>query len=664
MRGGYGGEGRSAVMRRLGWALIVAGLLALVLWGVVTGQRVMGHARSLQGHVEQLEGLAGGLGWGSLEAAGPHLAGMRGDLEAIGGEVGFLLPAGRLLGWLPGVGGDLAAASDLLQMAYGLAAAGERMGQALGEAERALQTAGLGGLGGEVERALPALAAAGPALREAQGELGAAAQARGRIEAGRLSPRAAGWVARVDGLVPGLELAVAAGLLAPRLLGADGARTYLVLAQNNQELRATGGFISGVGELRVEGGRLQSLDFRDSYAVDNWEVPHEGTPPDFQWTLFGELWLFRDANWDADFPTSARRALEIYERDRGVAAEGVITLDLAALELLVGAVGPIAVEGIGEPVTAANVVAVVQEQWGGAGEDAGQDWWLHRKDFMGQIAAATLKRLMEGPELDRARLARAVQQALAEKHMLVYLADAEAARLVHERGWDGALPAWGPGMDGLWVVDSNVGFNKVDARVERSIVYRVDLGSEGGPVAEVAVTYHNRSRGVVEGCVQESRYGDDYADMMERCYWNYVRVYVPGGSRLLAGPEIPWPAGSLAARYPEALPGEPFGSERAEGGWAVWTAFFDLAPGASRTLAFRYELPPWVQMRDAEGVARYELQVLKQPGTEAVPLQVELVLPPGAEVIEAVPADLPSASTDLGRDRAFRAVYREGRLNR
>jgi len=197
-------------------------------------------------------------------------------------------------------------------------------------------------------------------------------------------------LARLDKYTPWLETALDAALVAPSLLGGDGPRTYLVIAQNNHELRATGGFISGVGELRVDKGVIVSLGFDDSYAVDNLEVAHELTPPNFQWTLYGELWFFRDANWDPDFPTSARRAMEIYERDRGVKADGVIALDLEGLRLLLEAVGPIAVEGIEEKVTGANVNQVLQEQWGRPGESDPRDWWLHRKDFMGQIAAAAM----------------------------------------------------------------------------------------------------------------------------------------------------------------------------------------------------------------------------------------------------------------------------------
>ena len=599
--------------RWLGWGLLLAGLLVLAGWGVVTAINLLDHARSLQSHLQQLEGFAGAssLELADLEGAGSHLAGIRHDLEAINVRVRPFLPAGRLLRWVPTYGGDLAASSDLLGVALGVASAGDSAFRALspaldlaGESDGSASSAlALG------QQVLPVLVAAQPSLRAAQQDLVAVRGARVGIDIASLSPRVAGYLSRLDRYLPWFETAVDGALVAPEFLGGNGPRTYLVLAQNNHELRPTGGFISGVGELRIEDGRLASLTFSDSYAVDNLEVPHDLTPADFQDTLSGQLWFFRDANWDADFPTSARRALDIYARDRGVQADGVIALDLTALQLLVDAVGPLQVAGIEGPVTGQDVVQVIQDQWGGPVSGRWKEWWLHRKDFMGEIAVAAMNRLSSAGGIQPARLAQALRLALDEKHLLVYISDPQAGRLLRGRNWDGALPDAWSSSDLLLVVDTNVGFNKVDPNIERSIDYQVDLGAEGGPRARLALTYTNRSHREVQVCIQEARYGDSYADMMDRCYWNYLRVYVPAGSQLLAGPGLPLPEGSLLARGSGDQSHESVSPAETEGSWGVWTSFFDLAPGAERTLTFEYQLPSWVLDPMPGGLTRYRLRV-------------------------------------------------------
>jgi hypothetical protein len=668
----------------LGWSLVAAGVLVIGGWSIITGVETVARARSLVAQVDQLQSLAQvgpeGLQSSDLELAGQHLATMHEDLQVIDARVGPLLPLGRLLEWLPTYGGDLAAAADLLDLGLNLTTAGERVFQGLspalgllegarGDSASALQPG---------EQLLPILVSARPEFEIAQQELANVEQIRGQLDPVRLSPKAATWLDNLDRYQPWFETAVDGALLAPSLLGAGGQRTYLVVAQNNHELRATGGFVSGVGEIHVEGGKIVSFEFRDSYAVDNFGVPHDAAPPDLQATLFGQMWLFRDGNWEPDFVASARKMLEIYARDQGVSADGLIAVDLTALELLVGALGPLDVEGISQPVTRENVQQLLQERWaepsaGPALEDSwDRAWWVHRKDFMGEVAAALLDRVQTGREIPLGALAGALNQALQEKHILLDLADAEASGLLRRRKWDGALSSGTSLADYLMIVDSNVGFNKVDPNIVRSVRYEVDLSRTEEPRARLTLTYQNRSSRPVDICFQEARYGESYAEMMDRCYWDYVRVYVPPGSHLLAGPDLTAPAGSLLARsgvstMPPAT-AEGFGSDL-----AVWSAFFDLAPGQERALVFDYALPASVLEQQAEGLASYRLLVQKQPGTAAVPFQLELVLPADAGVVQTLPAGLvfqeagdPGQqanlvlSTDLRVDRQLKVTFRCG----
>ncbi len=83
----------------------------------------------------------------------------------------------------------------------------------------------------------------------------------------------------IDTLLPLAPDAVDLLGIVPELMGMDGPRTYLLLAQNEDELRATGGLISGIGLLRVEDGAIQSLEFIDSYDVDDLRNKPYDAPP-------------------------------------------------------------------------------------------------------------------------------------------------------------------------------------------------------------------------------------------------------------------------------------------------------------------------------------------------------------------------------------------------
>jgi hypothetical protein len=257
-------------------------------------------------------------------------------------------------------------------------------------------------------------------------------------------------------------------------------------------------------------------------------------------------------------------------------------------------------------------------------------------------------------ELDPVDLGWALKKALDEKHVLVYVEEPAAAALLRARNWDGALPPAPVEQDFLMVVDTNVGFNKVDPNVMRSIHYLVDLTDVAEPQARLSVRYQNRSSRPVGACVQESRYGDTYADMMDRCYWDYVRIYVPSGSALMDGPDLALPAGSLLARSEETALPRTITPALEEGGWPVWAGFFDLPPLGEREMAWEYRLPAGVVEQRAGGNHVYRLRVQKQAGTLDVPLSLDVRLPPGAELVEGLAA----VETDLGLDREFLVVFR------
>jgi hypothetical protein len=379
--------------------------------------------------------------------------------------------------------------------------------------------------------------------------------------------------------------------------------------------------------------------------------------------MLSQIWLMRDANWYPDFPTSAQVARDLYQLDQGVLVDGVIAVDLTAMQSLVGALEPIYLEEYHQEVTGANVLGLMQEHWASpAGEGQMGDWWVHRKDFMGELLGAMMARLETDVEsVDPGRLASALLKGLEEKHILVYVVDPTISEILSEHSWDGALSQ--DDGDFLMVVDTNMGFNKVNANVESSEEYRVSIEDDGRITSRVAVTYRNQSGSGPEPCVQEAVYPPTYGEMMEGCYWNYLRIYIPEGSELTEGPQLTLPEGSLRAREGETA-GALLATEvgPAESRKSVYGVFFVVAPGERREIGFEYRQPSSVVA--GEQSRRYRLVVQKQPGTLAVPLRVEVKLPPGSSVIstEPEPSSLANGGvvfeTDLRQDREFEVTFR------
>jgi len=292
------------------------------------------------------------------------------------------------------------------------------------------------------------------------------------------------------------------------------------------------------------------------------------------------------------------------------------------------------------------------------GEPIPPGW--EQKEFIGQIANALLEEVGRGQKVDWRGLTLVLEQALSERHLLLQFDNPQFEELLARHDWDGAIR---PGeADFLMVLDTNVGFNKTNALVDSSLSYDVDLNDLSMPRASLLVTHSNRAREDVP-CIQWNSgeiSGEKYYPV-NRCYWNYLRVYKQQDAELLeASPHaIPGDWMALGKRVParvdqleEEIPGlRGFGTLLVVPGGQSWNTGFTFALPAS-VLA----------EAGAPGQLVYRLKVQKQPGTLAVPLTVRIHLPARATLIslsvEAVRQDKDLLiETDLRRDVEIELVF-------
>lgn len=604
---------------RIGCLVIVVVLLAMVAFLGLRAVRAATAARSALQEVRALQELnrdaLASLDPASLAALRDRFARLETDLAQVETQAGPFLALSKRLGWLPGVGAEAAAAPELLQLGQQTATAGRA---ALDGALAVLDASQAGGDGSTLARVTAALQASQSDWIAAETALNNVADIRSRLDTSTLDPRIAGPLTQLDAYLPLLGTAVSLGKVAPALLGAEAPRTYLLLAQNSEELRPTGGFITGVGLMTVDGGELGELDFSDSYSVFNPDVDHPLAPPDLERTMGAQILLFRDSNWSADFPTAASVAQSLYQLDTGTATDGVFAFDIEATRRIVGAMEPLVLPGYDEPVTSQNLVAAMREVWEApvdiestVADWATSEWWRHRKDFMGDLAAAARSKVESG-EVNLGALAQALYSSLHEKHILLSVSDPATMALLENSGWAGAVEP-GDG-DYLLVIDSNVGWNKVNALVDRNTRYTVHPLADGSVAAELRLTYVHHGQPVDGPCVREIRYGDTYDALQRRCYFDYLRVYVPAGAQLL----------DVQGVEPDSVQ-----QTTAEAGSTVFSGFAIMPAGAEHEVTLRYRLPASVLQ---DGL--YRLRIQKQAGTPPWPVEIAIDDPAGGWQLE------------------------------
>jgi hypothetical protein len=495
-------------------------------------------------------------------------------------------------------------------------------------------------------------AEAGPALKEAEAKLALAREKTASFRAllsrqGKDGSALPPFVSRtsdvksplgsIERLEALLEQTSASVRFLQYFLGLQGPRTYLLLGQNQQEIRATGGFIGVAVQATVDRGDLVDLVYHDSNTVDPLppKYPNNPPPPDpIYWYLWMEKLLFRDANWSPHFPTSAARIAELYRLGRGVQVDGVITGTKQLMVDMVDLLGDVRVPSLPEPLTretADYYTNADNSPYPCSGRHTSFEIARGKRCFDYDLFFALKNRFTSQiSDQERAAIVRIIKTALDQRNIIIHVFNPDQGRVLEELGWNGAIPT--VDHDYLLVVDSSLPGHTTEAVVRRWD-YQVSLQVGKPATARLRVRYDNqgtRQKGQV--CRQSESFYD--------CYWNYFRIYVPRTATNVVAPPVPLHEGSerLIWGYSDADSGSLV--QDADTGPARLTevgGYIAVEPGSITTIPLEYQLP-WKIVRPREGASfEYRLLVQKQPGMDRDQVSVSVELPPGAELLDASP---------------------------
>ncbi len=299
----------------------------------------------------------------------------------------------------------------------------------------------------------------------------------------------------------------------PELLSslAAGTQTWLILLENNDELRATGGFMGSYALVTLENGALTNLVIEDIYDADGQFEGFVPAPPGaYEYLSGGNGLRLPDSNWSPDFPTSAEQVLQFFALGKRTALSGVIALNQEIIRDLLTIVGPLQLPDYPEALTASTLDAVLRTN-----RDPFFPGSIQKKHLLTQ-AFTQLKLKLGSLSLQQLQdSARVVTNRLATKDIQVYALEPSLEALfdslhitgrvttkpgvynqstIEETTQAPALPppALPPATEPdfyFFPVESNVGINKANAGITRS--YEVILAPA---TTTLSVTWHNQNQ--------------------------------------------------------------------------------------------------------------------------------------------------------------------------
>lgn len=454
------------------------------------------------------------------------------------------------------------------------------------------------------------------------------------------------------------------------ILGHDLEKRYLVLFQNNNELRATGGFVGSYALFDVYQGEIINLEIPGggTYDLDAGQTVKYRAPQAL--SLVNQHFNIWDANWWPDFPTSAQKISTMFQNSGGASVDGVIAINAKVLQDLLRVLGPVYLEEYEITITADNVFAVIQEE-----VEINYDKEINQpKAVISDLVPLILDKLLSFEDKQK-EIINTFASNLASKDIQIYLDDNNLQSKMNDFGWSGGMV--NNNKDFLAVINTNIAGGKTDNDIQQTIDHKAEIRSNGDIINTVRVTRINN------GVINNPLSGIDGGNV------SYLRVYTPLGSELIEAigfdtiPDNYFKATDYTAQLDDDLALEETklidGASQTEiytsldkTVFANWIA---LKPGESQTVSIKYKLPFKLNFKDKLtnnwwqdfykkdlSLENYSLLVNSQSGIGNTIFNSSVLLPNNVDIVWNTASDqskmsitdyLVSYSNQLKRDQYF-----------
>ncbi|MFA5855505.1 MAG: DUF4012 domain-containing protein [Candidatus Gracilibacteria bacterium] len=315
---------------------------------------------------------------------------------------------------------------------------------------------------------------------------------------------------------------------------------YLVLLENNDEMRLGGGFIGSYAIAEINDGRLTDLNFQDVYKLDNQYFGNEKVPV-HELTALTPVWRLRDSNTSADFPTSAKNAMHFLELEGGQGVDGVIGVNSSSAQALLAEIGPLKIDSLPVPLTAENFPIVVSTLV--EAKTYGQNPKLILQEILD--AVLTQKMATASDNVGSNLFQKVGMRMFAEsqkKQILFYHKDPAVEEMFENLNLSGSLPALATQAGDFFMpLFTNIGGNKTDRYIKTALTHDTQLLEDGTQIDTVTLDRTNTFTAGTLAWIKTTlaSYGfTDWDTTLEYVIGDSanktgIRIYVPEGSRIL-----------------------------------------------------------------------------------------------------------------------------------
>lgn len=298
-------------------------------------------------------------------------------------------------------------------------------------------------------------------------------------------------------------------LFLPDLLGVNERKRYLILFQDNSEIRSTGGWISNYAVIALEGGQIRELFIDDIYnaqATLNLKNYSSRTPNSMLRALPNTTFSFPLVNWDPNLESVLLSAEQfIYDLGKGTNLDGIITVDTSFIQKLLATWGGIEIPGENELITETNLYQKMYEIEPDTDPNS-----LRSSPFLTNLFDSVITKFFSSKFNDYKQLHSVFSEALFQKNISMTFKNSIARGYVNENGWDSNIDA--KFLTTPTSIDWNWGVNKATLYSKKAHSLEINVRDEK------TIDYYYK---VV---IQNDSSTEQYP---EGEYRNYIRIFLP-----------------------------------------------------------------------------------------------------------------------------------------
>ena len=241
-------------------------------------------------------------------------------------------------------------------------------------------------------------------------------------------------------------------------------QTWLVIFQNSNELRATGGFMGSYALLTISQGIVSEIVVEDIFDADGQFEGYVDAPQGVAEYLSSARGMrLPDANWHPDFTQSAQQILAFFAFGNRQNITGITAVNVDFAKALLELTGPIELNDYNTTVTSGNIDEVLRSR-----RDTFFPSSTQKKHLLSQLLVQTRLKLTSIIQKNVVAVLLLTKQQVNARNIQFYSGNPAIDIFFTQQDLRLELPNQDETAT-LYPVESNVGINKANMRISRKL---------------------------------------------------------------------------------------------------------------------------------------------------------------------------------------------------